>query len=252
MLRFLTFLIVSLIFVSCVNENRNEVHIHAASSFIELDKDLKEFSRDELKIQTQFLGSGTLAKQIAMGVDADIFISANKEWITYLRDHGHLIDSTIKIIAKNRLVVISNKKSVFEPKDFTPDILRSDQVSLIAMGDPAIVPAGRYASQFLEFNDLYEQTRGKCILTKDVVSAYIFAELNECDFAIVYKSVLYNPEEIKLHYTIPEHMHENIYYYIAMVKGANPDSRQIYDKICGKGFVEKLIEKGFEVANGDN
>ena len=251
MKRIIAFFILTLFITSCSWENDNYIYVHAASSFIELDDNIKELSPEANKVQTQFMGSGMLAMQIAAGADADIFISANREWLDYLQENDYLIDSTIKAIAKNRLVIISNKNSEFHPDDFTPALLQSDKVSLIAMGDPEIVPAGKYATQFLEYNDLYQQTRNKCILTKDVVSAYLYAEVNECDFAIVYKSVIYNPDDIKLHYTIPEHMHEDIYYYIAMVKGAAVESKLIYDKICSEGFAAALEEKGFEVADGD-
>ena len=168
-------------------------------------KDFKE------KVVFNFSSSGKLAKQIEMGAPADLYLSANKFWVDYLKGKGLLEKDTITPVAKTELVVIAPKNS---------KIKGLSQAEKIAVGDRS-APVGRYALESLKRLGLYDKLKGKLVFAPNVRQVAVWVATGNADAGIVYLSdYLRFKNEVKLLEVLPESSHEPIVFYGAVVKGA--------------------------------
>jgi len=123
--------------------------------------------------------SGVIARQIEAGANADLFISANQNWIKYLKDRGHSA-STAKVVAKNRLVLVQpcNAPAPKEAKNMSiPSglglLLASGR---FAMADPRVSPAGAYTKSALEQLDLWDKVKENAAYAGSVRLALLLSE----------------------------------------------------------------------------
>lgn len=174
-------------------------------------------SHPDMHFVRNYASSGTLAKQIASGAPADLFISANPKWMTFLKDKGLVETASIHTIAHNSLVVIGRTNS--------PVRVLADLATLprIAMGSPASVPAGKYAEQALNAAGLYEGMKAaqKLVLTKDVRQALMYAERGEVDAAFVYRTDAMLAKKSVLLLEVPQDLYPRVSYPAGLTtKGA--------------------------------
>jgi molybdate transport system substrate-binding protein len=94
-----------------------------------------------------FASSGALAQQLLAAPRADLFLSANEDWMDEVEAGGRLVDGSRRTLLSNRLVVIGNRSSHYELASAAA--LCSPPFALLSLGDPASVPAGRYAREWL-------------------------------------------------------------------------------------------------------
>ena len=153
-----------------------------------------------IKVITNFASSSTLAQQIETGADADVYISANQKWGDYLEE---------KQLCKVRKTILGNRIVIAVPINSTltansPEVLLTDKIKNIAMGDPSHVPAGRYGKQALEKLKLWQQIASKVIPAKDVRSALAYIETEAVEAGIVYSTDAAISEKVKVIYLFPE------------------------------------------------
>lgn len=135
------------------------------------------------KIVVSTASSGTLARQIAAGAPADLFLSANPRWMVHLVEKGKVRAGAPVDWAANRLVVIGRGQSLANLEDLL-------QLKRIAIGSPESAPVGRYAQQMLKAAGIYQdlEAERKLILGKDVWQLLLYAEQGVVDAAILYAS----------------------------------------------------------------
>ena len=130
--------------------------------------------------------SSTLAKQIAAGAPADIYFSANVEWMDYLQAHQHIEQDTRVDLLGNALVVIAPTGEPFTvrwAKDFD---FAGAFAGRLALGDPDHVPAGQYARQALEKLGWWPVLKSRIAPAPDVRAALVYVERGECAVGLVY------------------------------------------------------------------
>jgi molybdate transport system substrate-binding protein len=164
--------------------------------------------------------SSTLAKQIAQGAPADIFISANPKWMDYLSEKNLIESETRFDLLGNRLVLIApiSHDRLIEIKhglDFT-DFLGKER---LAMGDPDHVPAGIYGKQALITLGMWDDIKNRVAPMKDVRAALVMVERGETPFGIVYSTDARISKKIRIVDTFPETSHDPITYPVAIVAG---------------------------------
>jgi molybdate transport system substrate-binding protein len=127
------------------------VTVYAAASLTNAINDLDAFyeQKQKTEVKTSYAGSSTLAKQIEAGAPADIFISADVQWMDYLQNK-QLVAATDRVnLLGNRLVLITPKDRPVKIKmDKNFDINQVMQGKLCT-GDTKSVPVGKYAKQSL-------------------------------------------------------------------------------------------------------
>lgn len=135
------------------------------------------------KIVISTASSGTLARQIAAGAPADLFLSANPRWMSHLVEKGKVPEGTAVDWASNRLVVIGRGKTLSSLDDLA-------EFRRIAIGSPESAPVGRYARDMLQKAGLYKELEEgqRLIMAKDVWQALLYAEQGAVDAAILYSS----------------------------------------------------------------
>ena len=216
MIRIVRVLCVLLICKGCTPATEKaEISLFAAAS---LNPVLKEIARNfeqkrGIPVNLNAASSGTLARQIAQGAPADLFISANQQWLTFLfRDELVLSESTLPI--RNQLVLIAPLGSELE----NLDISRTEQTnpilarSRIAIGDPNHVPVGQYAAQAIEAMNWHFAPQ-QILQAKDARATLVAVELGEADLGIVYQTDAKKSKKVKIIATIPDDAYTPIQYF---------------------------------------
>lgn len=187
--------------------------------------------------------SGTLAKQIVEGAPADLFISANQKWMTYLRDEHKIDQASEKILAANTLVFVGMKNPAITK---LADIVTLKQ---IAIGSPKSVPAGEYAAQAMEKAGIYKQLEEgqKLVMAKDVRQSLTYADRGEADGAFVYKTDALMAEKAVILFEVPQELYGQVTYPLALtVDGAkNGEAKAFYAFLTGPEALKIFLKYGF-------
>lgn len=197
------------------------------------------------KVLTSFASSSTLAKQIENGAPADIFISADTQWMDYLLGK-RVIDPADRFdLLGNRIVLIAEKTGSIEKIDVAPGLSLSPLLgeNRLAMGDPDHVPVGMYAREAFEKLGVWDGIRDKIACEKDVRAALVRVERGEAPLGVVYATDAAVSDRVKVVGIFPENTHSPIVYPVARVKGRDsevvnrflellkgPDARRIFEK----------------------
>ncbi|HJV64231.1 MAG TPA: molybdate ABC transporter substrate-binding protein [Geomonas sp.] len=190
-----------------------EVHLSVAASLKEVINELSDgFARRNpgVKFIRNFGGSGALAKQIENGAPADIFISANHEWVSYLRDRQLVDNAGIAVFAYNTLVFAGNPARKVAGM---ADLIRLDR---IAIGSPKSVPAGEYAMQAIRNSGLERQLEKKLVMAKDVRDCLMYAERGEVDGAFVYRTDALEARSARILFNVPQKLYPEVVYPMAL------------------------------------
>lgn len=169
--------------------------------------------REKVRILINSASSGTLARQIEQGASADLFISANRQWIAHLRSK-QLIKAEQTLSAKNQLVLIAPSNSAIESVNLSNTSQWNDFLtkSRLAIGDPNHVPVGQYAIQAIEKLN-WQLVPHQTLETKDARATLAAVELREADLGIVYLTDAEKSEKVKVIANIPIDAYEPIKYF---------------------------------------
>ena len=166
----------------------DKVTVYAAASLTNAINELDVIyeQKNKVQIQTSYAGSSTLAKQIEAGAPADIFISADVQWMDYLQKK-QLVSANDRVnLLGNRLVVIAPKARPIKLKiDKSFDFTRVVQGKWCT-GDTKSVPVGKYAKQALTSIGWWDKVSTRLVETEDVRAALNFVARGECQLGIVY------------------------------------------------------------------
>jgi len=173
-----------------------------------------------------FAASSALARQIDAGAPADLFISADGEWMDFLAAHGRIKGSSRSNLVSNRLVLIvpatSRLRIVIAPGFALAKALGEGR---LAMADPSAVPAGRYGQQALERLKVWPSVAGRVARAENVRAALALVARGEAPLGIVYATDALAEPRVKVLGAFPEASHEPIVYPMALLsRSANPDA----------------------------
>jgi molybdate transport system substrate-binding protein len=197
------------------------VTVFAAASLTNALQELvPRFREEKIEMQLSLGSSSTLAKQIQQGAPADLFLSANREWVGYLDSLSLVEKETCTELLGNALVVVAPKGKGFKVevgKGF--DFAGALKEGRLALGDPAHVPVGKYAKQSLQWLGWWEALQDKLVPTADVRAALAYVERGECAAGIVYATDVGSSAGVEVIATLPAESYEPIVYPVAAVKG---------------------------------
>ena len=222
-----------------------EISLSVAASLREVTNELTEGyakTHPGMTFKMNYGGSGALAKQIENGAPADIFISANTEWMEYLRARKLTDNRSIATLAYNELVFVGRpglKVSAMQ------DILKLNR---IAIGSPKSVPAGEYAVEALRRAGIDKQVEKKLIMARDVRECLMYAEGGMVDGAFVYKTdALEMAKKSTIHFTVPQGLYPRVTYPMALtLAGAKkPEAAAFYTYLQSSGARAVLARHGF-------
>ena len=232
-----------------VAQDGERILVFAAASMTSAVADIVDLCGREQSdpISASFAASSVLARQIEQGASADLYLSANTDWMDYLDRRGLLVDGSRHRFAGNSLVVIAPSTA---PASESPSPLVAlaglPTDGRIAMGDPDYTPAGEYAKAALQSYGIWERLRGQVAGAPTVRAALALVETGSAPLGIVYQTDARISRRVRVVAAFPAHSHPPIVYEIALVGGRDtPAVRQLFDCALGEGAAEILERYGF-------
>ncbi|HWP49584.1 MAG TPA: molybdate ABC transporter substrate-binding protein [Candidatus Limnocylindrales bacterium] len=249
---FLGFLI-SLIILSnvfgTVSLAQDKITVYVAASLTNALKELATLyeQRMGVKIQTSFASSSVLAKQIEAGAPADIFISADLEWMDYLEGKNKIEPKSRRNLLSNSLVVIAPKGKAFALKMEKGFNFAEAFHGKLAMGDPDHVPAGKYGKEALIYMGWWDALTPRIVRGENVRAALAFVERGEADAGIVYATDAKQSDKVEVLGTFPEESHKPITYPAALIQGAGSSAKAFLDFLSSEQAGNIFTKYGFIV-----
>ena len=177
------------------------------------------------KVVASYAASSTLVRQIEQGAPADVFISADADWMDYARDKRLIRDDTRVDLLGNRLVLIAPKTSALAEVTIGPsfDLAALAGDGRIVTGDMRAVPVGRYARAALEKLGAWRTAEPKMAMAENVRAALALVARGEAPLGIVYETDARVEPNVKIIGRFPEDSHPPIVYPVAATVTAKPD-----------------------------
>lgn len=224
------------------------VTVYAAASLTNAINDLEKIyeKQNKVEVKTSYAGSSTLAKQIEAGAPADVFISADTQWMDYLQNKKLVAANDRINLLGNRLVLITPKGQSLKVKlDKTTDPNKVF-TGKICTGDTKSVPVGKYAKQAFTTLGWWSRIEPKLVETEDVRAALNFVARGECQVGIVYATDAAISKDVTVVGVFPENTHSPIIYPVGMVK-KNPSSTKFYQFLQSNQAKAVFKKYGFSV-----
>ncbi len=211
----------SLIACSAGEPERPEILVLAAASLADAMEEVERaFERDNnVEVSLSYGGSQSLARQIVSGAPADVFVSAGGSPMDELSAEGLIAGEPAELFG-NALVVATRSPDL-SPESLAELVGRGG--ARIAIADPELAPAGRYARQALESAGLWEPSGGSLVFAPDVRAALAYVQSGNVDAAIVYRTDAAATQGVRALDIVPADGHERIVYPAAVVgRSASP------------------------------
>jgi molybdate transport system substrate-binding protein len=171
-----------------------------------------------------FAASSALARQIAAGAAADLFVSADEPWMDDVEKRGLIVPGTRAAFLGNRLVVVRPKGA---RGDAGPRVSLARLLSggPLALADPDAVPAGKYARASLQKLGAWDAVAPRVVRGESVRAALAFVERGAAPFGIVYATDAKASDRVEMVRVLPDDSHPPIRYPLARLKAAtSPDA----------------------------
>jgi molybdate transport system substrate-binding protein len=195
-----------------------------------------------------FGASSALAKQVENGAPADLFASADLNWMDYLDKAGKIETASRVELLGNTLVLIVPKGKRFAVKMEPGFAFATAFEGKLCTGEPGVVPVGIYAKESLENLGWWPKLDGRVVGTDDVRTALAFDERGECPAGIVYATDAAISDKVEVLATFPGSTHKPIVYPFAQVKGGRAESQALLEYLATSADAAAIFKHyGFEV-----
>jgi molybdate transport system substrate-binding protein len=174
------------------------------------------------KVAISYAASNNLIKQIEQGAPADIFISADLDWMDYGQQKNLIKPESRSNLLGNRIVLIAPKDSTASIKvEKGFDLAAALKGGRLAMGNVDAVPAGKYGKAALEKLGAWDGVKGRIAQAENVRAALLLVSRDETPFGIVYQTDAASEPSVRIVGTFPEDTHPPIIYPAALTKDSN-------------------------------
>ena len=225
-----------------------DITVFAAASLADAMNEIaKDYQKDKGKsVAVSLAASSALAHQIEASRGADLFISADLDWMDYLDRHGLIAAGTRSNLLGNRLVLIA-------PKDAKTSIVIAPHFDLagalkggrLAIADPASVPAGKYGQAALTNLGVWDSISGHLANAENVRVALSYVARGEAPLGIVYETDAKSEPGVKVAGVFPENTHPAILYPAALTKDAKPEAKDFLAYLSSPTAKAVFVKDGF-------
>jgi molybdate transport system substrate-binding protein len=190
------------------------------------DIDAAYTAKTGVKVVASYAASSALAKQIEQGAPADVFVSADTDWMDYAISRKNINEPTRVNLLGNSIVLIAPKDSRIGDVKIGQgfDLARLAGDGKIATGDVAAVPVGKYAKAALEKLGAWQAAAPKFAMAESVRAALTLVARGEAVLGIVYSTDAKVEPGVKIVGTFPADSHPPIIYPVAATSTAKPDA----------------------------
>jgi molybdate transport system substrate-binding protein len=223
--------------------------VFAAASLANVlaDLDAAFTARTGIRVTSSLAASSTLAKQIEAGAPADVYFSADLQWMDYLEQRGLLRAGSRHDVVGNALVLIAPAS-------------RSLQVSIgpglelarllggghLALADPDSVPAGIYAREALQKLGAWQSVEPQVVRAENVRAALEYVARGDAPLGIVYRSDALVEKGVRVVGVFPANSHSPIVYPVALTRRAGPQAARYLAFITSVAARPIFRKWGFE------
>lgn len=220
----------------------------AASLKNALDEVGAQYAKSGGDARFSYAASSAIARQIEQGAPADIYVSADSDWMNYLADRKLIVASTRKDLLTNHLALIA-------PADSKVALKIGKGMPLAkALGDGRLavagpdVPAGKYAKASLSALGVWNSVSGKLAQAENVRMALQYVARGESPLGIVYDTDAKVEPKVRIVGLFPEGTHPKIVYPVALVAASkNPDAAKFLAYLSGPQAGAVFRKYGFTV-----
>jgi molybdate transport system substrate-binding protein len=224
-----------------------DVRVFAAASLKEsLDEQARQFEATTgNKVVVSYGASSALARQIDAGAPADVFLSADLEWMDYLEQHHRLAAGTRAVLLRNTLVLIAPKSSAVKLA-IVPGLALAAALGdgKLAMANPESVPAGKYGKAALETLGAWPSVERHVARAENVRAALMLVARGEAPLGVVYRTDALAEPAVTIVGTFPAASHPPVVYPAAVIAGSaapaaatalldrlrSPSARHVWEK----------------------
>lgn len=208
-------------------------------------------AKGHLRPVLSFASSGALARQIAIGSPADLFISADETWMDWVAQEVSIRDGSRADLAGNTLVLVAPAGSTlaFPARGRWGKALGGGK---LALADPDAVPAGRYAKASLLSTGVWDEVKDQVVLTADVRGALALVGRGDAALGVVYATDAMADAKargdagVRIVGTLPESSHRPIVYPMAIpARARNPDAEAFRLFLLSEAGQRILADHGF-------
>ena len=229
-----------------------DVTIFAAASLKEaLDEQARQFEAGtRSKVIVSYGASNALAKQIEAGAPADIYISADVDWMNYIDERRLLAPNTRTDLLRNTLVLIAPSSSHSTLK-IAPNfpLVAALGAERLAMANPDSVPAGKYGKSALATLGVWKGVEKRVARADTVRAALVLVSRGEAPFGIVYKTDALADKGVRVVDTFPPDTHAPIVYPAALLAASkSPAAKPLLDYLRSAPARAVWGKYGFELA----
>ncbi len=219
----------------------------AASLKNALDAVVDDYSKATGKaVSVSYAGSSALAKQIEQGAPADIFFSADLDWMDDVEKNGLIANDSRMTLLGNDIVLVAPADSSVSV-EIAPDFPLAEALGdgKLAMALTASVPAGKYGKAALQSLGVWDSVAGNLAEAENVRAALALVSRGEAALGIVYATDAKADPGVKVVGTFPEDSHPPILYPVALTATAKPEARAFFDYLTSAKARPRFEEQGF-------
>ena len=200
-------------------------------------------------VKFSYAASSALARQLEAGARADVFFSADLEWMDYVQARTLIDRSTRRNVLGNRLVLVAPADSRVELK-IAPGFALAPTLGKgrLATGDPDTVPVGKYARSALTSLGVWNDVADKLVRADNVRSALAFIARGETPLGVVYETDANVEKRVRIVDFFPADSHPPIVYPVAVTAQARPAARQFVEFLQSAAAREAFKKYGFQEA----
>ncbi len=226
------------------------VTVFAAASLTDVLQELgAQYTRQSgSRVEFSFAATSTLARQVESGAHADVFLSADQEWMDYLDQRALIRKSTRHNLLGNRLALVAPAASTIQLK-IEPKfaLLAALDGGRLATGDPDSVPVGRYARSALTSLGVWNDVADRLVRADNVRTALAFVARGEVPLGIVYETDARIDKQVRIVDLFPESSHQPISYPIALTATASAQAAPFVEFLEGPAGAAAFKKCGFSV-----
>ena len=186
-------------------------------------------------VRFSFASSSLLARQIEAGAQADLFVSADAQWMDHVQQAGFVVAGSRRTLLRGRLVLIAaaDRRVALRiaPGFALASALGPD--GRLAVGDPDYVPAGIYAKAALTKLGVWGSVQGKLARADNVRVALSYVARHAAPLGVVYETDARAEPGVRIVGVFPEGSHPPVDYPAAIVRGAGPGARGFAAYLAG-------------------
>lgn len=228
----------------------DNITVFAAASLTNAMQDIASHYKEEkgVTVVSSFASSSTLARQLEQGAPADLFISADQQWMDDAAAKKSVIISSRFTLLGNDLVLIAPRSAAAKAVTLDP---HTDWKTLLhgerlAVGDPDHVPAGIYAKEALQKLGAWQDVAPALAPANNVRAALALVERNETPYGIVYGSDAVASDKVQVVGRFPANSHKPVEYPMAIVNDHDTAAvKAFYDYLKGPQAAAIFKHYGF-------